>query len=307
MPLPKIGRRPALAADRRTDASRRAMPTTAAPSSSAPAATRAAAATACKGQGQWVGPDLSTIGTKYGKDELLRSILNPSAAIGYSFRSLVLALADGRVVTGLPVEESTRAARAQDGRRQADRAVRTGEIEERRTSDVSLMPEGLAQTMTDQELVDLLAFLTTLQQPVSIVGQYHVVGPVSRAAHRRFREDRPGSDACADRTESRTSPGAGSRPTPKAWPSLPWRPERSGERSVYAYTTGLFTGRATGEARGRDPVGPYCLAWRKARDLAGPTQAAIEPHEAGITLPKERARSCPAERRRPGPRGRPLW
>ena len=51
-------------------------------------------------------------------------------------------------------------------------------IEERRTSDVSLMPEGLAQTMTDHELVDLLAYLTTLRQPVSIVGQYQAVGPV---------------------------------------------------------------------------------------------------------------------------------
>ena len=51
-------------------------------------------------------------------------------------------------------------------------------IEERRTSDVSLMPEGLAQTMTDQELINLLAYLTTLKQPVSIVGQYQAIGPV---------------------------------------------------------------------------------------------------------------------------------
>ena len=59
-----------------------------------------------QGNGQWIGPDLSTIGVKYGKDELIRSILSPSSAIGYSFRSLVLALADGRVLTGLPVEET---------------------------------------------------------------------------------------------------------------------------------------------------------------------------------------------------------
>ena len=130
-----------------------------------------------QGNGQWVGPDLSTIGVKYGKDELIRSILSPNAAIGVSFRSLVLALADGRSVTGLPVEET------------ADRLVlKTAEgqrlnipissIEERRTSDTSLMPEGLAQSMTDQELVDVLAYLTTLKQPVSIVGQYQAIGPV---------------------------------------------------------------------------------------------------------------------------------
>ena len=130
-----------------------------------------------QGNGQWVGPDLSTIGVKYGKEELIRSILSPSAAIGYSFRSLVLALSDGRVVTGLPIEETADrlVLKTAEGQRVV---VPVSSIEERRTSDVSLMPEGLAQTMTDQELVDLLAYLTTLKQPVSIVGQYQAIGPI---------------------------------------------------------------------------------------------------------------------------------
>jgi putative membrane-bound dehydrogenase-like protein len=130
-----------------------------------------------QGDGQWVGPDLSTIGVKYGKDELIRSILSPSSAIGYSFRSLVLALADGRVITGLLVEETTDqiVLKTAEGQRVA---VPIRSIEERRTSDTSLMPEGLAQTMTDQEIVDLLAYLTTLKQPVSIIGQYQAIGPV---------------------------------------------------------------------------------------------------------------------------------
>ncbi len=135
-----------------------------------------------QGRGQWVGPDLSTIGVKYGRDELIRSILNPSAAIGYNFRSVVAAMADGRVITGLLVEET------------ADRLVlktANGEritlpinsIEERRTSDVSLMPEGLAQSLNERELVDLLVYLTTLKHPVSIVGQYHVVGPLAQTGN----------------------------------------------------------------------------------------------------------------------------
>ena len=82
------------------------MPRRAARSSSARGRIPAAGCHRVQGRGQWVGPDLSTIGVKYGRDELIRSILSPSAAIGYSFRSLVLALADGRVITGLPVEET---------------------------------------------------------------------------------------------------------------------------------------------------------------------------------------------------------
>jgi putative heme-binding domain-containing protein len=120
---------------------------------------------------------LSTIGVKYGKEELIRSILSPSAAIGFSFRSVVAALSDGRVVTGLPVEETADrlVLKTAEGERVS---LATNTIEERRTSDVSLMPEGLAQTMTDQELVDLIAYLATLKEPVSIVGQYQAVGPV---------------------------------------------------------------------------------------------------------------------------------
>jgi putative heme-binding domain-containing protein len=130
-----------------------------------------------RGKGEWIGPDLSTIGVKYGREELLRSILNPSAAVGFSYRSQVVALADGRIVTGLIVEDTPEhlVIKDADGKRQT---IPPSEIEDRKTSDLSLMPEGLAQTMTDTELVDLLSYLTTLREPVSIVGEYHVAGPI---------------------------------------------------------------------------------------------------------------------------------
>jgi len=144
---------------------------------SASAAVACAACHRVQGQGQWVGPDLSTIGTKYGKDELARSVLYPSAAIGYNYKTNVLALADGRVLTGLIVEEAPDriVLKTAEGRRET---VRPGDVEDRKVSEVSLMPEGLAGTMTDGEFVDLLAFLATLRQPVSVVGQYQALGPV---------------------------------------------------------------------------------------------------------------------------------
>jgi putative membrane-bound dehydrogenase-like protein len=147
----------------------------------AKAGASSAACSSChrvQGQGQWVGPDLSTIGIKYGKEELLRSILYPSAAIGYNFKSNVLALSDGRVLTGLVVEEAPDriVLKTADGKRQS---IRPADIEERKVSEVSLMPERLAEAMNDGNLVDLLAFLTTLKEPVSIVGQYQAAGPMT--------------------------------------------------------------------------------------------------------------------------------
>ncbi len=140
-----------------------------------------------QGRGQWVGPDLSTIGSKYGKDELLRSILNPSAAIGYNYRSLVVAQNDGQVITGLMVEDTPEklVLKTSEGKRVT---LRPTEIEARKMAEISLMPEGLAQAMQEQDLVNLLTYLTTLKQPVSIVGQFSVLGPVGDSLDRKLMD-----------------------------------------------------------------------------------------------------------------------
>lgn len=134
-----------------------------------------------QGAGQWIGPDLSTIGMKYGKEELLRSILNPSAAISYTFRSLVVGTNDGRVVTGLPIEDTpTRLVlKTADGARVA---LSPATIDERKDAELSLMPEGLTESLGEQDLVDLLAYLTTLKQPVSIAGAVMAAGPFPAGA-----------------------------------------------------------------------------------------------------------------------------
>jgi putative heme-binding domain-containing protein len=177
-------------------------------------ATQAGGVQACsachrvQGRGQWVGPDLSTIGTKYGPDELLRSVLNPSAAIGYNYVTTVLAMKDGQVITGLPVEDTPErlVLKTAEGRRVA---VRPGDVEERATSEVSLMPEGLAQTMTEEDLVDLLAFLGTLKRPVSVVGQFQAIGPTADAVESTppAGRDRKGRAVTAD-AEGRIDLGA---------------------------------------------------------------------------------------------------
>ncbi len=52
-------------------------------------------------EGGTVGPELSTVGAKYPRDELIASVLYPSAKISSGYEPTVFALADGRVVTGI--------------------------------------------------------------------------------------------------------------------------------------------------------------------------------------------------------------
>ena len=80
------------------------------------------------------------------------------------------------MISGLIVEETSDrlVLKTAEGQRIA---LRASEIEAKQMSEVSLMPESLAQAMTEQELVDAAAFLSTLKKPVSILGQTHAVGP----------------------------------------------------------------------------------------------------------------------------------
>jgi putative membrane-bound dehydrogenase-like protein len=179
--------------------------------------TAANACAACHrvgGKGRWVGPDLSTIGVKYGREELLHSILNPSAAVGYNYRPYILALKDGRVVTGLPLQESEGAIVLKTAEGETVRVTKS-DIEETQVSPVSLMPEGLAQTMTNQELVDLMTYLTTLKRPSSVVGQFQSLGPLPAGVD---PDDKPA--IAADATVRHNDPVKGSDGKTYAWRRL---------------------------------------------------------------------------------------
>lgn len=135
-----------------------------------------------QGVGDWIGPDLSSIGTKYGKSEMLYHILNPSGAINYNYVSHSLVLVDGRVLTGLITDQTADrlVLKTSQGQRIE---ILSDEIEMKRAQNVSIMPANLAETMTEQDLADLLTYLATLRQPVSAVGQYYLLGPLATGTY----------------------------------------------------------------------------------------------------------------------------
>jgi putative heme-binding domain-containing protein len=105
-----------------------------------------------------VGPDLTKIGTVRAERDLLEAILFPSASLVRSFEPIAVATRDGKVYNGLIRGENADELLLATGVNQEARIPR-GEIEEMRPSTVSVMPAGLDQQLTPQELADLVAFL----------------------------------------------------------------------------------------------------------------------------------------------------
>jgi putative heme-binding domain-containing protein len=111
------------------------------------------------GRGGAIGPDLSVIGRSQGRDKLVESVLAPSKEVAPAYTTWLITTRDGKVRTGVIVEEgphSTVTLGEADGRLTVLKRL---DIEERRASPTSLMPDDLHQLMTRREFLDLLAFL----------------------------------------------------------------------------------------------------------------------------------------------------
>ncbi len=105
-----------------------------------------------------VGPDLTKVGQVRAERDLLEAIVYPSASFIRSYEPVVVATADGKVLNGLLKNETSDEILLVTGANQEARVARA-DIEEIRPSTVSVMPAGLDQQLTNQELADLVAFL----------------------------------------------------------------------------------------------------------------------------------------------------
>ena len=114
------------------------------------------------GEGKAVGPDLSGVGAKLSPVALYESILAPSAAISHNYETWTAITADGRSFSGLLVSKTDAGIviRGADG---VDVSLVTADVEELVRQPLSLMSADLATTLTEQELVDLVAWLATLK------------------------------------------------------------------------------------------------------------------------------------------------
>lgn len=115
------------------------------------------------GRGIELGPNLSEIGTKLGKDALYEAILEPSSGVSFGFEAWSFTLKNGDEAYGLLASETAEevAVKAVGG---IVTRLKTSEIESRQPSKLSIMPAGLQAAMTTRELVDLVEYLATLKK-----------------------------------------------------------------------------------------------------------------------------------------------
>jgi hypothetical protein len=196
-----------------------------------------------------------------------------------------LALADGRAITGLPVEETPErlVVKTAEGQRIT---LDPRAIEDRRTSDLSLMPEGLAGTMTAQELVDLLAYLASLSKPVSIVGQYHAVGPVSEPNGTPLVDSESKLDLRTPVADGRGHQVAWRRLTANAEGQADFAPLMAGDSKHVAYATIPVASPVAQQARLIVDSPAHISAWLNGKPVAlsADGQAKDEPLAAIVDL-----------------------
>jgi len=115
-----------------------------------------------KGEGVDFGPNLSEIGGKLGRDSLFESILAPSSGISFGFEAWNIELKDGNEWYGIIASETSDeiAVKVQTG---IVTRHKKSDIVKREQQKLSIMPLGMQQAMSVQDLVDLVEYLASLK------------------------------------------------------------------------------------------------------------------------------------------------
>ena len=115
------------------------------------------------GEGVDYGPKLSEIGSKLSKDGQYLAILYPDAGISFGYEGWDVKLKNGTLLRGMVTSrtETDWVFKMPDGSQQS---YRISDISSKKQIPNSLMPVGFHESMKEQELADLVAYLMSLKR-----------------------------------------------------------------------------------------------------------------------------------------------
>lgn len=119
------------------------------------------------GIGGMVGPDLTAVGRRFNKHDLVQSLIEPSAVVSDQYQATIFLLDDGRVVQGRVANLHGDNYSIQEDMLQPGTFtnIRASSIEEMKPSENSMMPTGLLDTLTRDDILDLVAYLRSAGDP----------------------------------------------------------------------------------------------------------------------------------------------
>jgi putative heme-binding domain-containing protein len=111
-----------------------------------------------EGRGTAIGPDLTQMG-RFTPEQIAEAIIHPSKEIAPAYVQWLLKLRDGREVSGINLFEDNKSAMTLLDATGTRAKYQFKDMLSREELPVSLMPPGLEQQMTPQDLRDLIAYL----------------------------------------------------------------------------------------------------------------------------------------------------
>lgn len=117
------------------------------------------------GKEKKAGPKLGTIGDKFTRDQLIKSVLEPSAGIHPDHATTTVVTTAGKTINGVLQSRDKKEIQLLDVEGKLVR-IPLGMIELEKPSKTSLMPTGLHKSVKAAQFADLVAYLGTLRQRV---------------------------------------------------------------------------------------------------------------------------------------------
>jgi putative heme-binding domain-containing protein len=113
------------------------------------------------GEGGSIGPDLTGAGNRYTQRDLLENIIDPSKVISDQYDSHEITLKDKSIVLGrIVVEENEKVFVVTNPFAPNEQtALNSSDIAKKEVRKVSMMPPGLINTLNENELLDLVAYM----------------------------------------------------------------------------------------------------------------------------------------------------
>jgi putative heme-binding domain-containing protein len=150
------------------------------------------------GAGGWLAPDISSIGASSPIDYIIESILDPNKAIKDGYQGYTVVTKSGEIYSGIKIRQDNNQIVLRDNTH-FEIPIPIADVKQQKDAG-SLMPNGLASTITHQEFIDVVRFLSELGKP----GPY---GPTNAQYVRTWKVMTPVPDALASESPENVSMG----------------------------------------------------------------------------------------------------